>query len=763
MLILEILIIALAAAAKIHPSTTIAHRYGTNVANKVRRTINIDDAVHVNEGSDSENLSTTSLLDFNALASFFWSTGGPLSWIVTDGWSSLLDNKKKNTTDPCMYKWYGVTCATVLHGNESTARVVSLVLQSNNLTGHTPPCILNLTALTVLDLRFNALSGDVIPYFFCQMAGLEQLRLNGNSLMGSIPECISNMERFLFESKCFVCSSYSNLHVDSLSILDVSSLDSSGAYDPSQVLSGTFPRSLCNLGSLTKLIAQFSGVSGTIPDCLGIEQPMLAQIGLEGNELEGTIPSSLCMPSLTILFLYTNKLTGKIPNCFGNEQRALLDFSISTNKITGTIPSELCDVNPSFRELDLAENYLSGPIPPCLGNFPSLYYFELGMNRLSGPIPMSVCNLSSVFVLTLGSNRLSGTLPACLGNLLTPAVVMDAKSNSLEGPLPLELCSLGDRLFGLSLSDNLFSGTIPACFGTSFLALEDLFLQNNLLKGSLPSTWNLPNLVNVVLSNNKALSGPIPPSIFHQQGLLMDGSLPIPNLVLEQVILEGTNVDGTIPSDVCSCHVLSSLFLSGNRLAGRLPQCLSSLKRLKTFSAASNSFNGHLPSDFVNWTALASLDLSDNEFSGELPSGLGDLSPQLTSTSLQLNYLSCDLPKSVRYWVRAPGFDSLSLLDGNRFSCGGRSDSYFAVSLSGDAQGLADASPIETDAYSCGGSDYVIPLIAAAVGLFPTAVGIAVMHFHKQLRCTWGCGEKRRLNERRRDLQLAARYFCTVS
>ena len=53
--------------------------------------------------------------------------------------------------------------------------------------------------------------------------------------------------------------------------------------------------------------------SGSIPDCLGVDQHELNALDLEGNELSGPIPESLCQigESLEELYLYTNSLTGR--------------------------------------------------------------------------------------------------------------------------------------------------------------------------------------------------------------------------------------------------------------------------------------------------------------------------------------------------------------------------------------------------------------------------------------------------------------------
>ena len=62
-----------------------------------------------------------------------------------------------------------------------------------------------------------------------------------------------------------------------------------------------------------------TGLTGMIPDCFGVDQPDLDALTLEGNQLTGPIPSSICnASSLVYLLLNDNHLTGPIPRCLGD-------------------------------------------------------------------------------------------------------------------------------------------------------------------------------------------------------------------------------------------------------------------------------------------------------------------------------------------------------------------------------------------------------------------------------------------------------------
>ncbi|TYK03867.1 putative leucine-rich repeat receptor-like protein kinase [Cucumis melo var. makuwa] len=85
--------------------------------------------------------------------------------------------------DPCIpraYPWSGIGCS-----NESSPRIISLNLSSSNLTGLISTDILDLTALQILDLSNNDLTGKVPD--LSKLSKLEVLNLENNNLSCPIP------------------------------------------------------------------------------------------------------------------------------------------------------------------------------------------------------------------------------------------------------------------------------------------------------------------------------------------------------------------------------------------------------------------------------------------------------------------------------------------------------------------------------------------------------------------------------------------------
>lgn len=127
--------------------------------------------------------------------------------------------------------WTGVSC--------SGGQVSSLTLAANKLSGPLPDAIGELSALTQLDLTGNQING-AIPPALGRLAALTDLSLGGNLLEGSIPP---------------------------------------------------------ELGQLSLLAALDLGnnrLSGSIPARLGALENLTGMLYLDGNQLEGPIPTAVC-------------------------------------------------------------------------------------------------------------------------------------------------------------------------------------------------------------------------------------------------------------------------------------------------------------------------------------------------------------------------------------------------------------------------------------------------------------------------------------
>jgi len=134
--------------------------------------------------------------------------------------------------------------------------------------------------------------------------------------------------------------------------------------------------------TLKVLIVKKCGVKGPIPLEVG-EFSHLAELVLNGNELDGQIPDSLgkCI-KLKKLYLHENQLEGPIPSSLGNCVN-LTHLILEFNKLEGEIPESLENCT-KLKILNLGDNKLEGPIPGSLGNCVNLTHLYLDQNQLTG-------------------------------------------------------------------------------------------------------------------------------------------------------------------------------------------------------------------------------------------------------------------------------------------------------------------------------------------------------------------------------------------
>ncbi len=231
----------------------------------------------------------------------------------TDG-ANWTDNTRWLTAS--VSTWFGVTV--------SGGRVTDVSLSSNNLNGHIPQEIGNLTNLNSLVLTGNQLTGG-IPDEIYQLTNLFSLRLDSNQLEGSISSDIGNL-----------------VNLVSLFLSD-------------NLLTDSIPAEIENLENLKTLHLRF-------------------------NQLSGSIPIQMYnLKTLTVINLSVNQLQGTIPPQIGNLVN-LREYSVPENNMHGTIPDELGNL-VELRALWLAGNDFEGALPNGIGNMPLLSHLRLENNQ----------------------------------------------------------------------------------------------------------------------------------------------------------------------------------------------------------------------------------------------------------------------------------------------------------------------------------------------------------------------------------------------
>ncbi|MCY3943889.1 MAG: leucine-rich repeat domain-containing protein [Gemmatimonadetes bacterium] len=213
------------------------------------------------------------------------------------------------------------------------------------------------------------------------------------------------------------------------------------------------------------------------------------------------------LDSLRYLDLADNQLTGGIPPELGNLEN-LEELRLQANNLTGSIPAELLDLE-NLKVLYLFKNSLNGPLPPKLGDLSKLRRLWLGGNRLGGPIPPEIGDLDSLRYLDLADNQLTGGIPPELGNLEN-LEELRLQANNLTGPLPPELGGL-ENLERLQLFGNSLSGPLPPEFEGLEQLRELTLTGSSNMNGSLPSGLTALEDVRILLAGGTGLCAPRTP------------------------------------------------------------------------------------------------------------------------------------------------------------------------------------------------------------------------------------------------------------
>nr|GMD63038.1 LRR receptor-like serine/threonine-protein kinase GSO1 [Ipomoea batatas]GME05430.1 LRR receptor-like serine/threonine-protein kinase GSO1 [Ipomoea batatas] len=520
-----------------------------------------------------------------------------------------------------------------------------LRLSKNELNGMLPSCLGNLTSLRLIDLSTNQFYGNIAISPFYKLTSLESLTISNNHfqvpfsfdsfsnhsnlkfILAANNEVISETNiKNLVPSYKLEFFSLSNcvgkyprlpsflLHQNQLRILDLS-------YNN---VGGDFPAWL--LENNTKLEGFYMGGNAFNGDLKFPQKPNIhiGTIDISMNNISGQIPKdiNIVFPNIVVLNMSWNNLVGSLPSSFcGLNSLAYLD--LSNNNLTGELPHGLATSCWSLQYLKLSNNKFQGKIifPGALNTY-QLSVLQLDNNNFVGTIPD---NLSTIFVtlraLDLGNNHLYGELPKCLGNMM-----------NLNGPIPIELCKLGNIEL-LDMSDNRLSGSIPSCFNPT--SLKHLHLSNNLFGGQLTRAFfNMPSLATLDLRNNK-FRGRIPKWISNLR-------------VLNILLLQGNYFEGTIPSQLCQLIELSMLDLSYNNLSGSIPRCLDKMTLAMGFSDFHKYSTIEVASSPMTWATLSYLKTSKLATTFHLPLAVidddyypltdGDVTAEFTSKLLSHSY-----------------------------------------------------------------------------------------------------------------------------
>ncbi|KAJ1267111.1 hypothetical protein BS78_07G031300 [Paspalum vaginatum] len=361
---------------------------------------------------------------------------------------------------------------TLPSGQEfSLPNLETFIMSGNSIEGSIPASLANASKLQWIDLSINSLEGPVPP--LGSLSALSALILGSNFLKSDIGAFITSL------TNC------SNL---TLLLMRDNRLD------------GSLPISVGNISlSLNRLDLGKNQIVGTLPEEIG-NLLQLQLLAIDQNSISGEIPSGFWnLSNLVVLRLSQNKFSGEITPAIGNLQN-LSQLYLDSNRLGGNIPASLGQCK-QLTMLNLSVNNLGGYIPTQLLTLNTLVSLDLSKNNLTGPIPQQI-GLINLAVLNVSYNYLSGQIPPSLGQCLVLSF-LHMESNQLYGIIPQSLMNL-KATQQIDLSRNNLSGQIPDFFN-SFTALDRLDLSYNNFEGAVPTNGYFDNDTVVNLYGNPRL------------------------------------------------------------------------------------------------------------------------------------------------------------------------------------------------------------------------------------------------------------------
>ena len=276
--------------------------------------------------------------------------------------------------------------------------LIYLNLSYNHLSNLIPPCLGNFNDYLIdLDLRSNNLNGT-IPTTFAKGCHLRSLKLNGNQLEGALPRSL--------------------VHCRKLEILD---------FGNNKII-GTFPCWLETLLELRVLILRSNNFHGAIGNPkTKFPFPNLRIIDLSHNEFHGLLRTNF--------FMYLKAMMNA--NVDKGELKYMGDsyYQDSVTVVMKGYSIELVKIQSLFTTIDFSNNNFKGEIPEVIGELRSLKGLNFSHNNLIGCMPQSLGNLTNLEWLDLSSNKLTGEIPMQLADL-TMLAFLNLSENYLSGHIP---------------------------------------------------------------------------------------------------------------------------------------------------------------------------------------------------------------------------------------------------------------------------------------------------------------------------------------
>ena len=355
--------------------------------------------------------------------------------------------------------------------------------------------------LQYVDMSHNQFDGDVLLKA-TQWRELIYLSLEGNAFHGIILHKVytcNYLNQLRLADNYFHETIPDNFTTNNFYFFDIAVND----------FYGTIPKIFCDYPDLQSLDLSKNRLSGTIPFCIGDNQPILEELILYSNDLSGELHSFFAKPNnfteLAVLLIGYNKFEGSFPISVFHYP-SLIALSAEVNCFSRILDDSFCKNISTTLSLINLNGLHAGQ--NCRQRFTILpgYY----TSRMKGSIPYCFWDLPNLDTLALAGNGFSGTIPSTIG-VARRFPILSLSHNYLSGDIPVVLQEHQFKI--LDLSFNKLTGNLNEVNNISLSSIQggSWNISNNRISGNLlSSSFKKAKHVEMLYGNLFACSNNLP-------------------------------------------------------------------------------------------------------------------------------------------------------------------------------------------------------------------------------------------------------------
>ena len=433
------------------------------------------------------------------------------------------------------------------------ARLALIDLHDNQLFGGLPRALARLPALASLRLDHNALDGPLPPGLLVARGGettpLRELNLRENLLSGTLEPLLLATE-FRRRRRRLAGRNHLSIFGDILSGLG----DGEDARSKAKISSAAVTKARWELPASSETLSIFTEDPAAAPRAAATESATLLVASTAASKRPLTEAQRLATFAATRSAdetmdarLAAKAARGELPPVAWAARR------FRARRVRRRAQESNADV---ARDVAVAEALTADAVPPAATGVAAET-----LAAAAAAAPPTTRVVGGLTLLDLGSNALSGTLPVGLAPVL------------------------GFALTFLDLSNNAFTGTIPGVVWSEVSKVATVALGRNRLSGTIPPlrvahvVGGRPAALSLLRLSSNALSGVVPPSLFHDAPRL------------KGIWLDDNQLTGGLPQTLgVNNPLLTFIYVQGNKLSGPVPRALGSMTSLSHLDLSANEF-----------------------------------------------------------------------------------------------------------------------------------------------------------------------------